>query len=85
MARLFFEKIRKQLTTSTNNMKLNQAKFSRKNRRNISKNNKRMLENADILSGGNVTARLEWERKTAEWHKKIRANSAEWIENLRKL
>ena len=44
-----------------------------------------MLENADILSGGNVTARLEWERKTAEWHKKVRANSAEWIENLKKL
>jgi len=65
-------------------MKLNQSKFVKKNRKNISKNNKRMLENADILSNGKVTVAREELVKLAEWRKTIRKSIEQWRESHEK-
>jgi len=65
-------------------MKLNQSKFVKKNRKNISKNNKRMLENADILSNGKVTVAREELLKLAEWRKTVRESIEQWRENHEK-
>lgn len=62
-------------------MKLNQSKFVKKNRKNISKNNKRMLENADILSNGKVTVAREELIKLAEWRKTVRESIVQWRES----
>ena len=59
-------------------MKLNQSKFIKKNKRNVSKNNKRMLENADILNNGKSTAKRESLLRAVEWRKTIRDNITEW-------
>lgn len=65
-------------------MKLNASKYVKKNRKNISKNNKRMLENADILSNGKVTVAREELVKLAEWRKTIRKSIEQWRENHEK-
>ena len=65
-------------------MKLKDSRRTKKNRRNISKNNKRMLENADILSNGKVTVAREELVKLAEWRKTIRKSIEQWRENHEK-
>ncbi len=63
-------------------MKLKDSRWVKKNRRNVSKNNKRMLENADILNGGKSTAKRESLLQAVEWRKNIRENINEWRERM---
>jgi len=65
-------------------MKLKDSRWTKKNRRNVSKNNKRMLENADILSNGKVAVEREELLKLAEWRKTIRKSIEQWRENHEK-
>lgn len=65
-------------------MKLKDSRWVKKNKRNVSKNNKRMLENADILSNGKVTVAREELLKLAEWRKTIRESIEQWRENHEK-
>jgi len=65
-------------------MKLKDSRWVKKNKRNVSKNNKRMLENADILSNGKVTVAREELVKLAEWRKTVRESIEQWRENHEK-
>jgi len=61
-------------------MKLNVAKYNKKNRKNVIKNARRMTENANILNNGKITARQQELEKLANWRKDVRANMSAWRE-----
>jgi len=61
-------------------MKLNVAKYSKRNRKNVIKNTRRMTENANILNNGKITARQQELEKLANWRKDVRASMSVWRE-----
>ena len=61
-------------------MKLNVAKYNKKNRKNVIKNTRRMIENANFLTNGKITASRQELEELIEWRKGIRANISVWRE-----
>jgi len=59
-------------------MKLKDVKFTRKNRKNINGDNKRMLANANFLNDGKTFNDREELKSSILWRKKNRENIDEW-------